>query len=172
MGRISRFGLLEMSRQRLRPSLGETSGHVCPRCVGTGFVRDTRSLSLSLMRLIEEEAAKDNTAQVRAIVPLEVSAFLSNDKRQELSAIETRHNTQLLIIPNPNFHTPHFEVMRMRSDDNALDQASFELNYEQELAVEQLTSVKKSLQLFKQLALNAHLLLKLKLKKSQAYLIN
>ena len=143
VGRISRFGLLEMSRQRLRPSLGETSGHVCPRCVGTGFIRDMRSLSLSLLRLIEEEASKDNTAQVRALVPLEVSTFLTNEKRQEIMAIEQRHETQLLIIPNPNFHTPHFEVSRVRTGDNQVDQVSFEINYEQELATEQSTAVKK-----------------------------
>ena len=143
VGRISRFGLLEMSRQRLRPSLGETSGHVCPRCVGTGFIRDMRSLSLSLLRLIEEEASKDNTAQVRALVPLEVSTFLTNEKRQEIMAIEQRHETQLLIIPNPNFHTPHFEVSRVRTGDNQVDQVSFEINYEQELAIEQSTAVKK-----------------------------
>lgn len=143
VGRISRFGLLEMSRQRLRPSLGETSGHVCPRCEGTGFIRDMRSLSLSLLRLIEEEASKDNTAQVRALVPLEVSTFLTNEKRQEIMAIEQRHETQLLIIPNPNFHTPHFEVSRVRTGDNQVDQVSFEINYEQELATEQNTQVKK-----------------------------
>jgi len=143
VGRISRFGLLEMSRQRLRPSLGETSGHVCPRCVGTGVVRDMRSLSLSLLRLIEEEAAKENTELVRAVVPLEVSTFLSNDKRQDLSNIEKRHNTQLQIIPNPNFQTPHFEVSRMRSDDNKIDPVSFEISYEQELAKDNTPQAKK-----------------------------
>jgi ribonuclease E len=143
VGRISRFGLLEMSRQRLRPSLGETSGHVCPRCVGTGVVRDMRSLSLSLLRLIEEEAAKENTELVRAVVPLEVSTFLSNDKRQDLSNIEKRHKTQLQIIPNPNFQTPHFEVSRMRSDDNKVDAVSFEISYEQELAVDNAPQVQK-----------------------------
>ncbi|MFT5593632.1 MAG: ribonuclease E [Oceanicoccus sp.] len=143
VGRISRFGLLEMSRQRLRPSLGETSGHVCPRCVGTGFVRDMRSLSLSLLRLIEEEASKDNTAQVRAQVPLEVASFLTNEKREEIMIIEKRHEAQIWIIPNPNFHTPHFEVSRVRSGDNQVDQVSFEINYEQELAIEQSTLVKK-----------------------------
>ena len=136
VGRISRFGLLEMSRQRLRPSLGETSGHVCPRCEGTGFIRDMRSLSLSLLRLIEEEAAKENTSQVRAIVPLEVSTFLTNEKRSEITEIESRHSTQIQIIPNPNFHTPHFEVLRVRTSDNVVDKVSFEINYEAELATE------------------------------------
>lgn len=136
VGRISRFGLLEMSRQRLRPSLGETSGHVCPRCEGTGVVRDMRSLSLSLIRLIEEEATKDNTSQVRVIAPLEVSTFLTNDKRNEIIDIEKRHNTQIAIIPNPNFQTPHFEVLRVRENDNVADQVSFEIKYEKELAAE------------------------------------
>lgn len=143
VGRISRFGLLEMSRQRLRPSLGETSGHVCPRCEGTGFIRDMRSLSLSLLRLIEEEASKENTEQVRASVPLEVSTFLTNDKREEVMAIEKRHSTRILIIPNPNFHTPHFEVARIRSGEHQMDPVSFEINYEQELAIEQEAQVKK-----------------------------
>lgn len=135
VGRISRFGLLEMSRQRLRPSLGETSGHVCPRCDGTGFIRDMRSLALSLLRLIEEEAAKENTSQVRALVPLEVCSFLTNDKRQEIIDIEKRHGAQISIVPNPNFQTPHFEVLRVRNNE-VIEPVSFEINYEQELAVE------------------------------------
>lgn len=142
VGRISRFGLLEMSRQRLRPSLGETSGHVCPRCDGTGSIRDMRSLALSLLRLIEEEASKENTNQVRAIVPLEVSSFLSNDKRQEITAIESRHNAEISIIPNPNFQTPHFEVLRVRSNES-IEQVSFDIKYEQELAVESANKVVK-----------------------------
>jgi ribonuclease E len=136
VGRISRFGLLEMSRQRLRPSLGETSGHVCPRCDGTGVVRDMRSLSLSLIRLIEEEATKDNTAQVRIIAPLEISTYLTNEKRSEIMDIETRHKTQISIIPNPNFQTPHYEVSRLRENESVADEVSFEINYEQELAAE------------------------------------
>lgn len=137
VGRISRFGLLEMSRQRLRPSLGETSGHVCPRCDGTGFIRDMRSLGLSLLRLIEEEASKDSTSQVRATVPLEVAAFLTNDKRQEISVIEKRHGTQVIILPNPNFQTPHFEVFRVRNNETVADPVSFEINYEQELGFDE-----------------------------------
>lgn len=136
IGRISRFGLLEMSRQRLRPSLGETTGHVCPRCSGTGFVRDMRSLGLSILRLIEEEAGKENTSQVRAIVPVDVSAFLGNEKRNDIVDIEKRHGIQVMIIPNPNLATPHFEVLRIRSSDNTADVASYELKYEQELALE------------------------------------
>lgn len=138
VGRISRFGLLEMSRQRLRPSLGETSGHVCPRCDGVGFIRDMRSLGLSLLRLIEEEASKENTEQVRAITPLEVSAFLSNDKRAEISEIEQRHDVQIMIIPNPNFQTPHFEVLRVRKNETVADQVSFEIKYEEELGIDEV----------------------------------
>ncbi|EAT13321.1 ribonuclease E [Bermanella marisrubri] len=144
VGRISRFGLLEMSRQRLRPSLGETSGHVCPRCDGTGTIRDMRSLALSLLRLIEEEAAKENTAQVRAVVPLEVSSFLSNDKRQDIIAIESRHSAEISIIPNPNFQTPHFEVLRVREGESVADQVSFEIMYEEELATEATPPVRET----------------------------
>ncbi|MFN3881250.1 MAG: ribonuclease E [Nitrincola lacisaponensis] len=116
MGRISRFGLLEMSRQRLRPSLSETRGTVCPRCNGTGVIRDTGSLALSIMRLIEEESAKERTAQIRAILPVSVATFLLNEKRAEVHAIELRHDVQVVIVPNPNMETPHYEVVRLRDD--------------------------------------------------------
>ncbi|WP_240775975.1 ribonuclease E [Nitrincola schmidtii] len=116
MGRISRFGLLEMSRQRLRPSLSETRGSVCPRCNGTGVIRDTGSLALSIMRLIEEESAKDRTSQIRAILPVSVATFLLNEKRAEVHAIERRHGVQVVIVPNPNMETPHYEVVRIRDD--------------------------------------------------------
>ena len=116
MGRISRFGLLEMSRQRLRPSLSETRGSVCPRCNGTGVIRDTGSLALSIMRLIEEESAKDRTSQIRAILPVSVATFLLNEKRAEVHAIERRHDVQVVIVPNPNMETPHYEVVRIRDD--------------------------------------------------------
>ena len=133
VGRISRFGLMEMSRQRLRPSLGETSGHVCPRCSGTGIVRDLPSLSLSILRLIEEEAAKENTGQIRAEVPLNVGSFLLNEKREVIADIETRHNSRVVILPNPHMDTPHYEVTRLRPDDSLIGQASHEQNFEPEL---------------------------------------
>ena len=133
VGRISRFGLMEMSRQRLRPSLGETSGHVCPRCSGTGVVRDLPSLSLSILRLIEEEAAKENTGQIRAEVPLNVGSFLLNDKREVIADIENRHNARIVILPNPHMDTPHYEVTRLRPDDTLIGQASHEQNFEPEL---------------------------------------
>jgi len=133
VGRISRFGLMEMSRQRLRPSLGETSGHVCPRCSGTGVVRDLPSLSLSILRLIEEEAAKENTGQIRAEVPLNVGSFLLNDKREVIADIENRHNARIVILPNPHMDTPHYEVTRLRPDDTLIGQASHEQNFEPEI---------------------------------------
>ncbi|MFK7161200.1 ribonuclease E [Marinospirillum sp. MEB164] len=117
IGRISRFGLLEMSRQRLRPSLGETSGVVCPRCDGQGTIRDVRSLALSILRLIEEEAMKDNTAEIRAVLPVSVATFLLNEKRSALHDIEQRQKVSALILPNPEMHTPHYEVTRLRDDD-------------------------------------------------------
>ncbi|MGK0248810.1 MAG: ribonuclease E [Oleispira sp.] len=133
VGRISRFGLMEMSRQRLRPSLGETSGHVCPRCSGTGVVRDLPSLSLSILRLIEEEAAKENTGQIRAEVPLNVGSFLLNDKREVIADIESRHDARIVILPNPHMDTPHYEVTRLRPDDSLIGQASHEQNFDPEV---------------------------------------
>src|SRR5690554_4334531 len=124
--RISRFGLLEMSRQRLRPSLGDASNHVCPRCDGQGTIRSSESLALSILRLIEEEALKDNTGQVTAQVPVVVATYLLNEKRESLQTIEKRNKVQLLIIPNPYLDTPHFEVVRTRTDEMSKAQ-SFEL---------------------------------------------
>ncbi|MEM9256941.1 MAG: ribonuclease E [Pseudomonadota bacterium] len=117
VGRISRFGLLEMSRQRLRPSLGETSAIVCPRCAGQGTIRDTKSLALSILRLLEEEAIKERSAEVRAIVPVDVAAYLLNEKRNALGEIEQHSKARMLVIPNPNLETPHFEVQRLRDDE-------------------------------------------------------
>ena len=116
-GRISRFGLMEMSRQRLRPSLDETSAIICPRCSGQGTIRDAKSLALGILRLLEEEAIKDRSAEVRAIVPVSVSAYLLNEKRTALAEIEELTKTRLLVIPNPHLETPHFEVQRLRDDE-------------------------------------------------------
>lgn len=134
VGRISRFGLLEMSRQRLRPSLGETSGIVCPRCNGRGTVRDVESLSLSVLRLIEEEALKDRTAEVRAIVPVSIATFLLNEKRDVLAKIESRTKVRLLVLPNANMETPHFEVQRLRDDQEAAlnNESSYTMGNESE----------------------------------------
>ncbi|MEB4805131.1 ribonuclease E [Pseudomonas aeruginosa] len=120
VGRISRFGLLEMSRQRLRPSLGETSGIVCPRCNGQGIIRDVESLSLAILRLIEEEALKDRTAEVRARVPFQVAAFLLNEKRNAITKIELRTRARIFILPDDHLETPHFEVQRLRDDSPEL----------------------------------------------------
>src|SRR5690554_5496413 len=132
VGRISRFGLMEMSRQRLRPSLEESSGHVCPRCNGTGVVRDIQSTGLSILRLIEEEAAKENTGQIRAIVPVSVGTFLLNEKRGLIAEIEKRNKTNVVILPNPNMETPHYEVIRLRPDDSIIDETSYEHRFDEE----------------------------------------
>ncbi len=117
VARISRFGLLEMSRQRLRPSLGESSNHVCPRCNGHGTIRSAESLALSILRLIEEEALKDNTIQVQAQVPVTVATYLLNEKRSSINEVEKRHSVSVLVIPNPHLETPHFDVKRLRNDE-------------------------------------------------------
>lgn len=131
IGRISRFGLMEMSRQRLRPSLGETSGVVCPRCVGQGTIRDVRSISLSIMRLIEEEAMKERSAQIRAILPIPVATYLLNEKRSVLADIEQRQDVQVVLLPSSEMDTPHYDVQRFRDDaidEEESDKSSFELS--------------------------------------------
>ncbi|MBS3666859.1 ribonuclease E [Vreelandella boliviensis] len=140
IGRISRFGLMEMSRQRLRPSLGETSGVVCPRCNGQGTIRDVRSLSLSIMRLIEEEAMKENSAQIRAILPVPVATYLLNEKRSVLADLESRQNVRVVLLPNPDMDTPHYDVQRLRDDhldeDDTQSLSSFELSTDTEVGKE------------------------------------
>ncbi|WP_332328301.1 Rne/Rng family ribonuclease [Endozoicomonas sp. GU-1] len=139
--RISRFGLLEMSRQRLRPSLGETSGVVCPRCSGQGTIRDIESLALSILRLMEEEAMKDKTCEIRAQVPVPVAAFLLNEKRKMIAKIEKRHDARIIVIPNANLETPHYDVQRLR-DDNLQDrESSYEIILEgEDASPEELTT--------------------------------
>lgn len=118
IGRISRFGLLELSRQRLSPSLGESSHHVCPRCGGTGTIRDNESLSLSILRLIEEEALKENTHEVHAIVPVEIASYLLNEKRDSVNAIERRQGgVRAIIVPHNQMETPHYAVLRVRKGE-------------------------------------------------------
>ncbi len=140
IGRISRFGLMEMSRQRLRPSLGETSGVVCPRCNGQGTIRDVRSLSLSIMRLIEEEAMKERSAQIRAILPVPVATYLLNEKRSVLADIESRQGVRVVILPSPEMDTPHYDVQRLRDDhldeDDSHTLSSFELSTDTEIGKE------------------------------------
>ena len=117
IGRLSRFGLLEMSRQRLRPSLGEASQLACPRCLGHGTIRGIESLALSILRLLEENAMKEKTGQVRVQVPVEVAAFLLNEKRNTLAQIEERHNAHIWVIPNPHYQTPKFKIDRVRAEE-------------------------------------------------------
>jgi ribonuclease E len=114
IGRISRFGLLEMSRQRLRPSLGEATQHICPRCDGHGRIRSVESLSLSILRLVEEEAMKENTGQVLVQTPPEVANFLLNEKRHAIVEIEQRHESPIVVVADHNLETPHYEVKRVR----------------------------------------------------------
>ena len=146
LGRISRFGLLELSRQRLRPSLGETSSIVCPRCNGQGHIRDVKSLALSILRLIEEEVMKERTGEIQAQVPVAVATYLLNEKREPLRAIEDAHNVRVVIIPNQNLETPHFEVERIR-DDQTSAQPSHEMellegNKDADIASAQDTEIK------------------------------
>lgn len=121
IGRISRFGLLEMSRQRLRPSLGEGSQHLCPRCSGQGTIRGVESLGLAVLRLLEEEAIKEQGAQIQAILPISVATFLLNEKRGDILRIEKRCEVSLMMIPNAQLETPHYQIKRIRK--NELDSA-------------------------------------------------
>jgi ribonuclease E len=122
MGKISRFGLMELSRQRLRPALSEGSHVTCPRCNGTGHIRDTESSALQVLRIIQEEAMKENTAAIHCQVPVEVTAFLLNEKRQEINKIESRFKVNVILIPNKHLDTPHYKLERLRHDDSRLDE--------------------------------------------------
>src|SRR5438105_1505420 len=117
IGRLSRFGLLEMSRQRLRPSLGETSHIVCPRCVGIGSIRSVESMTLAVLRLIGEELRKDRTARVIAQVPVSVATYLINEKREWLRTLEDKSEAELIIVPNENIQTPEYSIRRVRDDE-------------------------------------------------------
>lgn len=128
LGRISRFGLLEMSRQRLRPSLGESSQIVCPRCEGHGRMRSVESLSLSIVRVAEEHAMKDNTGQVLVQAPVEIANYLLNEKRRALAEIERRHDAPIVIVADEQLHTPHYEVTRLR--ENELGEESARPSYQ------------------------------------------
>ena len=127
VGRISRFGLLEMSRQRLRPSLEEASQICCPRCDGQGSIRNVKSLALSILRLIEDEAMKGQTSRVVVQVPVDVGTFLLNEKRQAIFDLEHRQKINIVLIPNPHLETPNYEIERVRwSEQSEEKQASFE----------------------------------------------
>ena len=116
-GKISRFGLMELSRQRLRPALAETSYIPCPRCSGTGHIRSAESAALHILRILEEEAMKDNTAAVHTQVPVDVATFLLNEKRADIQAIELRHKVNVLLIPNIHLETPQHSITRLRHDE-------------------------------------------------------
>jgi len=121
MGKISRFGLMELSRQRLRPSLSEGSHVTCPRCSGTGHIRDTESSALQVLRIIQEEAMKENSAAIHVQVPVDVAAFLLNEKRGEVLKIESRHRITVILIPNKHLDTPHYKLERIKHDDPRLE---------------------------------------------------
>ncbi|OZI30442.1 ribonuclease E/G [Bordetella genomosp. 10] len=129
MGKISRFGLMELSRQRLRPALNEGSHITCPRCNGTGVIRDAESSALHVLRLLQEEAMKENTAAVHAQVPVDVATFLLNEKRADIAKMEARLKVNLVLIPNKHLETPHHHIERLRHDDPRLEETktSFEL---------------------------------------------
>lgn len=137
IGRISRFGLLEMSRQRLRPSLREGTQHVCPRCSGQGTIRSIESLALSILRLIGEEAVKEHGVQIRAHVPLSIASFLLNEKKQNVIAIEKKYDLMVFIIPTATLETPHYKIERVKSTDIVLDKIvnSYELEYKAEVVL-------------------------------------
>jgi ribonuclease E len=120
IGKISRFGLLEMSRQRLRPSIGESAHMTCPRCSGFGNIRSVESLALAILRIVGEEARKERTAKVIAQLPVEVSTYLLNEKRDWVQSLEDRNDTQVVLVANPLLETPHYEVRRVRDDQTEL----------------------------------------------------
>ncbi len=138
VGKISRFGLLEMSRQRLRPSLGETRNEVCPRCSGQGSIRSIDSMALSIMRLMYEESSKEKTSEVRALLPISVATFLLNEKRAQIAEIEKNQGVTIVIVPTETMETPHYEVLRMRDDESVDDTVSYELK--SEVAEQQATT--------------------------------
>ena len=139
MGKISRFGLMELSRQRLRPALNEGSHITCPRCTGTGVIRDAESSALHVLRLLQEEAMKEGTAALHAQVPVDVATYLLNEKRADVSKIESRLNINLTLIPNKNLETPHHIIERLRHDDARLDEVKTSFQQVQEEAPSTLT---------------------------------
>ena len=124
IGKISRFGLLEMSRQRLRPALGESNQLICPRCTGIGSIRSVESLALTILRIIGEEARKDLTAKIIAQLPIEVATYLLNEKRDWVQNLESSHNTSVILVANPSLETPHFDIKRVRTDQLELPENS------------------------------------------------
>ena len=138
-GSISKFGLLEMSRQRLKPALSEGASIPCPRCGGAGHIRDTESSALQILRIIQEESMKDNTAAVHAQVPVEVASFLLNEKRPEIAKIELKQRINVLLVPNRSLETPHYKIERLKHDDPRLDR--IEASYKMAEEIEDPTTV-------------------------------
>ncbi len=138
-GSISKFGLMEMSRQRLKPALSEGSSIPCPRCGGSGHIRDTESSALQILRIIQEECLKDNTAAVHVQVPVEVASFLLNEKRPEIAKIELKQRVTVLMVPNKTFETPNYKLERLKHDDPRLDH--IEASYKMADEIEDPTSV-------------------------------
>lgn len=132
MGKISRFGLMELSRQRLRPALNEGSHVTCPRCMGTGVIRDAESSALHVLRLLQEEAMKEGTAALHAQVPVDVATFLLNEKRSDISKIESRLKVNLVLIPNKSLETPHHHIERLRHDDPRLEETKSSVDMAQQ----------------------------------------
>ncbi|EKD75339.1 MAG: hypothetical protein ACD_44C00162G0004 [uncultured bacterium] len=130
IGRISRFGLLEMSRQRLRPSLEESTLRYCPRCNGQGTIRSIESIALSILRLLEEDALKPKTVELQVHLPIEIATYLLNEKKPSVLSIETRHKVSIKLIPNPQLETPHYKVFRLKSDDTNQNKLSYQLAYD------------------------------------------
>ncbi|MEJ7686832.1 MAG: Rne/Rng family ribonuclease [Variovorax sp.] len=138
-GAISKFGLMEMSRQRLKPALSEGSSIPCPRCGGSGHIRDTESSALQILRIIQEECLKDNTAAVHVQVPVEVASFLLNEKRPEIAKIELKQRVTVLMVPNKTLETPNYKLERLKHDDPRLDH--IEASYKMADEIEDPTSV-------------------------------
>ncbi len=138
-GSISKFGLMEMSRQRLKPALSEGASIPCPRCGGAGHIRDTESSALQILRIIQEESMKDNSAAVHAQVPVEVASFLLNEKRSEIAKIELQQRINVLLVPNKSLETPHYKLERLKHDDPRLDR--IEASYKMAEEIEDATTV-------------------------------
>jgi ribonuclease E len=139
---ISRFGLLEMSRQRLRPSLREGTQHICPRCDGQGMIRSVESLALSILRLLGEEATREKNAQIRALVPINVASFLLNEKKQSIAQLEKNHSVSILVLPRVELETPHYSIERVKASEFDSDRAEASYQIESETEIEESKSEK------------------------------
>ncbi len=134
MAKISRFGLMELSRQRLRPALSEGNHVTCPRCNGVGVIRDTESCALQVLRILQEEAMKEGTGAVHAQVPVDVATFLLNEKRNDITKLEARHRVPIVLIPNTKLETPHYHIERLRQDDERLEDTTPSFNRAEDVA--------------------------------------